>query len=139
VGKTIVGWREKVALPEWGIEGILAKVDTGARTSAIHVENIRHTGEDTVTFEVVLSRKKQGRRKTVETRIVRETHVRTSTGHGHDRIVVETLMSLGTVEKRIELSLVSRPHMLCRMLVGRAALGEDFLVDVSLVHTATKP
>lgn len=137
--KAVVGWREKVDLPEWGIEGILAKVDTGAKTSAIHVEDIRHHGKDRVTFDVVLSRKNNGRRKTVETKIVRETHIRTSTGQGHDRIVVETLMRLGDVEKRIQLSLVSRPRMLCRMLLGRTALQEDFLVDVSLKHTGARP
>jgi hypothetical protein len=139
VGKVVIGWREKVDLPEWGVKGILAKIDTGARTSAIHVENVRHTDGGKVAFDVVLSRNHPDRVTTIETDIIRETHVRTSTGHGHDRIVVGTVMRIGGVQKRIELTLVSRRHMLCRMLVGRTALEEDFLVDVSLKHTAAKP
>ena len=137
--KTVVGWRERVDLPEWGVEGILAKVDTGARTSALHVENVRHISEDRVAFEVVRSRKKDAEHKTVEARVVRETRVRNTSGHFQERIVVATTMRLGEKEKRIEMTLVSRSHMICRMLIGRTALEGDFLVDVDLRHTSDKP
>ena len=136
--KTVVGWRERVDLPEWGVKGILAKVDTGARTSAIHVENVRHTDPGHVAFEVVRSRKPGGERVTVEAKIVRETRIRSGTGHFQERIVVATTMRLGKKERRIEATLVSRMDMICRMLIGRTALEGDFLVDVSLRHTAAK-
>lgn len=138
-GKTIVGWREYVDLPEWGVERVLAKIDTGARTSAMHVENLVHTTEDTVSFEVVKSRKKSAVHQTIEATIVRTTRIRTSTGQDHERYVVETLMRLGQHEKRIQLTLVSRKHMVCRMLLGRTALEDDFLVDVALRHTSARP
>jgi hypothetical protein len=134
--KTVVGWRERVDLPEWGVKGILAKVDTGARTSAIHVENLRHTSKGHVAFDVVLSRKKDAKTTTVTAKIVRETRIRPSTGHYQERIVVATKMRLGKKTKTIEMTLVSRPHMICRMLIGRSALEGDFLVDVTLRHTA---
>jgi hypothetical protein len=137
--KTIVGWREMVDLPDWGVAKVLAKIDTGARTSAIHVENVRHTSNGRVAFDVVRSRKKDAKVNTVEAEIVRETTVRTSTGHVHERIVVATTMKIGDFKKRIELTLVSRQHMLCRMLVGRTALEDDFLVDVSVRHTGAQP
>jgi hypothetical protein len=136
--KAVIGWREMVDLPEWGVTKVLAKVDTGARTSAIHVENVRHTDRGRVAFDVVRSRKKGAKINTVEAVIVRETTVRTSTGHEHERIVVATTMKIGAFEKRIELTLVSRKHMLCRMLVGRSALEDDFLVDVSVRHTGAQ-
>lgn len=136
--KTVVGWRERVDLPEWGVSGVLAKIDTGARTSAIHVENMQHTTDGRVEFDVVKSRKASAKHVTVEAAVVRSAVVRTSTGHEQERIVVETLMKLGRTEKRIELTLVSRKRMLCRMLLGRSALEGDFLVDVTLRHTGAK-
>lgn len=118
-------------LPEWGVEGVLTKVDTGARTSAIHVENIEVEGGH-AHFEVVVQRARGERpERTVRVRapLVRTSRVRPSTGRLQRRPVVETVVRIGPIEKRIELSLVSRQHMLCRMLLGRMALGEDFLVD----------
>ena len=138
-GKTIVGWREYVDLPEWGVQGVLAKIDTGARTSAMHVEDLVHTADGRVAFEVVKSRKKSAVHQRVEAAVVRTTSIRNSTGQDHERYVVETLMRLGRHEKRIELTLVSRKHMLCRMLLGRTALEDDFLVDVALRHTSVRP
>lgn len=126
----IVGWREYVALPEWGIATLRAKIDTGARTSALHVENIRRLDDRHVRFDVVLNRK-TGRTVPAEAPIVREAHVRSSSGQLQTRFVVETLVRLGPVSKQIELTLVSRRAMLCRMLLGRRALAEDFLVDVT--------
>ncbi|HXH60901.1 MAG TPA: RimK/LysX family protein [Fimbriimonadaceae bacterium] len=133
--KTVVGWRETVDLPDWGVKGMIAKVDTGARTSAIHVENVEHVGEDRVSFEVVTSRKPNAERIRVVAPVKRLTSVRSSIGKAQERIVVETTMILGHHERLVELSLVSRKKMLCRMLLGRRALEGDFVVDVSLKHT----
>ncbi len=137
--KAVVGWREKVDLPDWGVTGILAKVDTGARTSAIHVENVKRLGKDKVAFDVVRSRKPTAARITVEAAVVRETRIRSSTGHDQVRLVVATRMRLGKKTKKVELTLVSRKHMICRMLIGRTALEGDFLVDVSVRHATAKP
>ncbi len=115
--------------PEWGIRGIEAKVDTGARTSAVHVDNVRRLHGNRVRFDVVLGRKNQDNRVEVEARILRMSRVRASTGHRQTRYVVAAQVRIGPDNRQIELSLVRREKMLCRMLLGRTAL-RGFLVDV---------
>jgi len=127
--RVVIGWNEYVDLPEWGVRGLRAKVDTGARTSAIHVENIEELPRGRVRFDVVLHRKQRDRRVHVLTRVVRRARVRSSSGHYSTRIFVSTPMLLGGVERDIELSLVDREKMIFRMLLGRAALGAPFLID----------
>jgi len=131
--KPIIGRREYVAFPDWDIPGVEAKIDTGARTSAIHVDDIKRLSGERVRFDVVLSRRKPDKRVRVEADLVRFTRVRSSTGHQQERFVVATRMRIGDVRRRIELSLVSRKQMLCRMLLGRTALS-DFLIDVNVKH-----
>jgi hypothetical protein len=126
----VIGWTEFVDLPEWGVKRLRAKVDTGARTSALHVENIEELPRGFVRFDVVLHRKIRDRRIHVRTRIVRRGTVRSSTGHQSHRLFVETALRLGPVEQRVEISLVDREQMIHRMLLGRAALSGPFLVDV---------
>lgn len=129
----VIGWRERVAFPRWGITGVEAKIDTGARTSALHVDNIRKLGETRVRFEVVLSRRKPENRVPVEADIVRLSRVRSSTGHRQTRYVVAATMKIGAHRRKIELSLVCRKHMICRMLLGRTAVS-DFLIDPQRKH-----
>lgn len=126
----VIGWTELVDLPEWGIERLRAKVDTGARTSALHVENVEELPRGFVRFDVVLHREKRDRRIRVRAKISRRGRVRSSTGHQTQRLFVETVLRLGPVERRVELSLVDREKMIHRMLLGRAALTGPFLVDV---------
>lgn len=126
----IIGWTEYIDLPDWGVTDLRAKVDTGARTSALHVENVEELPRDQVRFDVVLHREKRDRRIHVRTRISRRGAVRSSTGHRTHRLFVETTLRLGTVEKRVEISLVDREKMIHRMLLGRGALSGPFLIDV---------
>lgn len=117
-----VGWRELAELPEWEIPSILAKIDTGARTSALHVENLVETGENRLRFDVVIRERPEHVVQTVEADLVRWTRVRPSSGEGQMRPVVRTRLCLGPWEREIEISLVRRPGMLCRMLIGRRAM-----------------
>jgi hypothetical protein len=132
--QTIIGWLEHVDLPEWGVTGLVAKIDTGAKTSAIHVENINLLEDETLEFDVVLSRNRPDKSVRVKTPYVRRTIVKSSSGTRQNRFVVETMMVMGHVEKRIQISLVSRKRMMRRMLIGRLALDGTFLVDVSKTH-----
>jgi hypothetical protein len=125
-------------LPEWGVKRVLAKVDTGARTSALHVDRIARLPGGRVRFEVVLSRKNPARCVPVEADLVRVTRVRSSTGHRQERYVVATSIRIGKWKRRVELSLVRREHMICRMLLGRSALS-GFLVDVDRKHEHGRP
>ena len=125
----VVGWREYVALPEWGIPHIKAKVDTGARTSALHVGRIEELPDGRVRFEVVVREKPKLRTTIVEARPVKRTIVKSSSGEKQERFVFRTTLRIGPVERGVELNLVSRGGMLCRMLVGRTALSGGLLVD----------
>jgi len=127
----LIGWNEYVELPEWGIRRLRAKVDTGARSSALHVEQIELLPRNRVRFSVVLHRKKKDRRVAVEAHVVRRARVRSSNGRYSQRLFVRTRLRLGSVEQDIELSLVDRGKMIHRMLLGRTALEGRFLIDVS--------
>ncbi len=129
--KYIIGWAEYVDLPDWGISHVKAKIDTGAKTSAIHVDEIKRIGHGRVRFTVVLCNRTTTKRVTMEAPVTRWAEVRSSAGHLTKRPFVKTRARLGDVEKEIELSLISRHHMKFRMLLGRTALEDDFVVDVS--------
>lgn len=126
---TVVGSAELVDLPEWGILGVRGKIDTGARTSALHVSNVREIGNGRVVFDVRLHRRKTDRIVHVEAAILRRGRVRSSTGHLQPRVFVTTTIRIGKIERSIELGLVDREHMIFRMLIGRTALVPGVLVD----------
>jgi hypothetical protein len=126
--KQVVGWWERVALPEWGIAGLRATIDTGARTSALDVKDIEDLPRGRVRFSVVVGTR-PARLKTVEAFVVRTARVRSSSGVSQERHVVATTLALGGVARIVEVSLVSRSGMRHRMLVGRTALAGRFVVD----------
>ena len=125
----VIGWREFVDLPEWGITRLKAKIDTGARTSAIHVGALEELADGRVRFEIVIREKPKLRTTMVEATPVRRSRVKPSSGKRQERLVFRTRLKLGSIEREIELSLVSRKGMLCRMLVGRLALPSQVLVS----------
>lgn len=127
--RLVIGLAEYVDIAEWRVRGLRAKVDTGARSSALHVENLREIGRDRVRFDVRLHRSNTERRVSVEAPIVRRTRVKASTGVSATRIFVAVTVQIGPFVERIELGLVDRANMLYRMLLGRTALGAHFLVD----------
>jgi hypothetical protein len=128
--QVLIGWTEFVDLPDWGVRDLRAKVDTGARTSALHVENIEELPRGYVRFDVVLHREKRDRRIHVKAKVTRRGRVRSSTGHQTERLFVETTLVIGPITKRIEISLVDREKMIHRMLLGREALKGPIVVDV---------
>ena len=128
------GWREYVSLPEWGIPRLKAKIDTGARTSAIHVGALEWLTDGSARFEVVVREKPERRTMMVTARPVRHSTVKPSHGQKQERLVFRTIMKIGPVEREIELSLVSRKGMLCRMLVGRLGLPSHSLVDPRRIY-----
>lgn len=129
-----IGWRERIDFPEWGVTGILAKSDTGAATGAIDTGNIKEVGDDHVRFRVRTGR---GLSEKITAKVSRRGDVRSAHGHAQPRVFVETLMRVGTVEKRVEIGLVCRMHMKCRVLLGRAALEGTFLVDSGRTYVLT--
>lgn len=132
----VIGYLEAVALPDWGIDSILAKSDTGAKSSAIDVRSIEEMEGDRVRFEVV-ARREPEEHVWVEAPIVRRTSVRSSFGRSKDRLMVRALLRMGNVEKEVELGLVGRKNMRCRMLLGRTTLEDTFLVDSGAAFVIT--
>lgn len=130
----LIGWKESVDLPEWGIRHITVKVDTGARRSAIDVSNIKELGEGKIQFDVAVDRRNRELTKTVVADILHNTHVRSSNGERSERYFVETTVAIGEQTRQIELSLISRHQMTYRMLLGRKALEGMFIVDPSKAY-----
>jgi hypothetical protein len=129
VEPVVIGLVEHVDLPDWGIAGLRGKVDTGARSSALHVSNIREVGGGRVRFDVRLHRRKTDRTVHVEAKIRRRGLVKPSSGDVQTRIFVSTTLKIGHVEREIEVSLVDREKMIFRLLIGRSAIGRGMLVD----------
>ena len=137
--KIVVGWRESVALPDWHIPKLRAKIDTGAKTSALDVDQIELLTGNRVRFDVVLSNLHRRRRKWITADIVRSTVVRSSNGSRETRYVVATTLELGGLTRLVEFTLVRREDMLCRMLIGRSALAKHYLVDVARTYITRPP
>lgn len=133
----IIGWRERVDLPEWGIKRIKSKIDTGARTSAVDVSEIQELGDGRIRFKVVARLKPRRKVKWVQATPVRVSTVKPSHGEAQTRYVCETVLRVGGHEHRIEISLVCRRGMLCRMLLGRTALAGQFRVDPAKKYQLT--
>lgn len=130
----IIGWREWVGLPDFAIDPIRAKIDTGARTSAIHAFRERvvyERGAPHVAFWVRPGHR--GSRPPVEciAEIHDEREIKSSTGHTQRRYVIETSLSLGGLVWPIELTLADRDPMGFRMLLGRQAIRGRCLIDPS--------
>lgn len=128
----MLGWREWAALPELGIGRIKVKVDTGARSSALHAFDVvreERAGETWVRFKI--HPVQRDARETIEARarLVDEREVRSSTGRATLRPVIETRIVIGGEAWPIEITLVRRDLMGFRMLLGRQAVRRRFLVD----------
>jgi hypothetical protein len=130
-----IGWREWIALPELGIDRLKAKVDTGARTSALHafvVDPFTHDdGRDWVRFGVHPDQRSIEREIFCEAPVLDQRIVRDSGGHREERFVIESELVIGVARFRIELTLTARDDMLFRMLLGRTAMRGRFAVDPS--------
>ena len=130
--KREIGWREWVSLPALGLPALKAKIDTGARTSALHtfeLDLIKSDGVQKVRFGIHPLRREGDLAIYCEAAIIDQRMVTDSGGHREMRYVIETPVKLGDVEWPIEITLTSRESMRFRMLIGRTALRNNFIVN----------
>lgn len=136
-----LGWREWLALPQLGIVALKAKVDTGARSSSLHVESLqafRRDGADWVRF-VVRSGRRHPHFNTCEARVADRRAVTDSGGHVTRRWFIRTELALAGVRFEADINLTDRRDMLFPMLVGRSALNARFLVDPARSYLGWRP
>lgn len=127
-----VGWREWASFPALGVEAIKAKVDTGARTSALHAIDLvpfSRDGEAWVRFGVVARGHSEATAVPTEAPVVDWREVRSSNGEVQRRPVVETELRLGDGQWEVELTLTDRSLMGFQLLLGRQALRNKVVVD----------
>jgi hypothetical protein len=130
--KATLGWREWVCLPDLGLPWIKAKIDTGARTSALHASDIEYFDRDGVEWVRFKVQPKQYSDKhvvEVEAELVDQRHVRSSGGRKTFRPVIKTTVAIQDQKFETEITLICRKRMKFRMLIGRQAMKDRFLVD----------
>lgn len=130
----VIGWREWVALPDLGVSAIKAKIDTGARTSALHVfdlETFQLAGRTWVRFQVHPWQRSTDGTVVAEAELFERRTVRSSTGHTTRRPVILTTVEWMGRRWPLEINLANRDMMGFRMLLGRQALRRRLLVDPS--------
>lgn len=140
--KLIIGWREWASLPDLGVDHIKAKIDTGAKTSAIHAYKVKRFvdgGAPWAEFRLHPVQKRKRPEILCRAPIVDERAVRSSSGHAETRYVVSTMLGLGPFVGKIELTLTNRDDMGFRMLIGRQALKKNYIVDSALSYGLGEP
>ena len=145
----VLGWKEQVALPDWGVAHLRAKLDTGARTSALHVEDLTEVGTTELhdqpvpllSFVVLSGRRDAPTRHQVTAPAVQRKSVRDTGGREEDRPVVRTRIVCGPVDVVADVTLTSRDLMNFRMLLGRFTLQHACVVDPAhgYLHTPEPP
>ncbi len=130
--KLLLGWQEWCALPTLRIPAIKAKVDTGAKTAALHASDIelfhRHS-QSFVRFTIHPLPQIQTIQQRCTAPVVDQRLIRNSGGHKEMRYIIHTMIHLGTLSWDIEISLTNRDPMVFRMLLGRDALKGHSIVD----------
>ncbi len=144
--RIVLGWRDWLALPALGITAIRAKVDTGARSSSLHVDGqwrFTEGGAPWAGFRIntgVVG----GQVLEASAPVFDEREVTDSGGNRTRRVFLRTPLKLAGIEREIEINLTDRRGMLFPMLLGRTALARAFMVDParSFLHgraTAASP
>lgn len=137
-----VGWREWVALPDVGITHVKAKVDTGARSSALHAHHqveFERDGIAWVRFAIHPWQRTASDEVVVELPVHDRRVVRSSSGHRTERLTVVTAMVIAGVGVDAEITLTRRDEMGFRLLVGRQALRQGFVVDAARSYVGGRP
>lgn len=138
----VIGWREWLALPDLACDRIKVKVDTGARSSALHAFNIvefENDGDSWVRFDIHPRQRKKEPEITTEAKVLEYRSVKSSSGKASNRPVIITNVKWQGLTWPIELTLANRDSMGFRMLLGREAVRGRMLVDPGGSYYGGKP
>ncbi|WP_226963718.1 RimK/LysX family protein [Nostocoides sp. F2B08] len=141
-GATVVGWREWVRMSALGVPWVKAKVDTGAKTSSLHAFDLQEyvlDGERRVRFHIHPWQASDEDAVPVDLPVLDRRPVRSSSGHVEERYVVQLRMTLARRRITAEVTLTDRDEMGFRMLIGREALAQGFLVDARQSYAGPRP
>ncbi len=136
-----IGWREWVRLPALGDVVLRAKIDTGAKTSALHARNLRleeSGGARRARFDL-RPEHPSGPRVSVSAEVIALRRIRSSNGMVELRPVIRTQITLGGRSWPVQISLTNRRDMSFEMLVGREALAGRARVDPGRSYIAEAP
>ena len=142
IPKSMLGWREWVGLPGLAIPAIKAKIDTGARTSALHafyIESFTRGQNEYVRFGIHLKRKTRTLEKECIAPVADRRIVMDSGGHSEERIVIRTPIMIGNTHWPVEITLTNRDGLKYSMLLGRSALSGRYQIDIARSYLAGKP
>lgn len=131
----LIGRNEWCQLPDLSIPAIKAKIDTGAKTSAIHALNIESIEKDQKKYAHFDINPLQGNNDLLihcVAPIIDERYITSSNGHKEHRLVIKTHLKIGEKIWEIELTLSNRDPLRYRMLLGREALNNRVIIDPSL-------
>ena len=141
-GLPVIGWREWVGLPDFGIKAIKVKVDTGARSSSLHAfdrQLFEREGAEWVRFKIHPVQRKSNKTVEAEARVLEFRNVRSSSGVSARRPVIIANVTLLGITWPVELTLASRAEMGFRMLLGREAFRGQFVVDAGKSFYGGRP
>ena len=140
--RPVLGWREWVGLPEWGVPHVKSKVDTGARTSSLHafdLEWFQQGDAPWVRFELHPWQRSTADAVVAEAPVVSTRDIRSSSGAIDHRPVVRTQLVIGGMPLDVEITLTRRDEMGFRMLVGREAVRGRFVIDPGVSYLGGRP
>ncbi len=120
----LAGWKEHVRLPKLKIGPIVAKLDTGARSAALHADEIHVSGR-----RVIFTLTNEGRKHIYKAPLVTQKRIKSSNGISEMRVVIRATLEVGSQLFKTEITLTDRTDMDVAMLLGRNALKGRFLVD----------
>lgn len=140
--RPVAGWREWVELSEFTDVPIKVKIDSGARTSALHAFSLsieERDGEEWAEFEIHPIQRSKKHSVRVSSPVLGYKRIRSSNGHSENRPVIRTPIKLGAQRFKIEVTLTSRDEMGFRMLLGRSAVRRRFWIDTGRSFLQSTP
>ncbi len=141
-GLPVIGWREWLSLPALGLPAVKVKIDTGARTSALHAYHVERVESDEGTLLRMHIHPLPRRRDLgvcCEAPLLEDRLVRDSGGHEEIRPVIRCPLVLGTMQWDIDITVTNRDNMRFRMLLGRTALRGRVLIDPGTSYCLGRP